>query len=340
MIEDAIKKTVAAVNLNRNEARLVMNLIMDGQATPAQITGLLVGLVQKGETAEEVTGFVESMREHAVKIEIDDKDAVDGCGTGGDNKHSFNISTAAAIVASAAGVTIAKHGNRSVSSKCGSADLLEATGGNVDPGPEKVAEMINTIGFGFLFAPRFHPAMKHAAVPRRELGSRTVFNLLGPMTNPAGVRRQVIGVYDKSVMRLMIEVLQATGSEHVIVAHSRDGFDEFSISAPTGYLELKDARITDHSVVPEELGLHSGDSDAVMGGDADANLAILNNVLDGKQGPCRDAVIINTGAMIYVGGLADSIRHGVGIAGETIDTGKARKKLNDWISAGGIEQPS
>ena len=340
MISDAIKQVIIGTNLTRDEARSVMNLIMDGKATPVQIAGLLVALVQKGETAEEVTGFVESMRGHAVRIEIGDKNAVDGCGTGGDNKHSFNISTAAAIVASAAGVTIAKHGNRSVSSKCGSADLLEATGGNIDPGPEKVTEMINTVGFGFLFAPRFHPAMKHAAVPRRELGLRTVFNLLGPMTHPAGVRRQVIGVYDKTVMRLMIEVLQATGSEHVIVAHSRDGFDEFSISAPTDYLELKDGRISDHSVVPEELGLHAGDSEAVMGGDADANLAILNNVLDGKQGACRNAVVINAGAMIYVGGLADSIRQGVVIAGETIDTGKARKKLNNWISAGGIEQPS
>jgi anthranilate phosphoribosyltransferase len=338
MILDAIKQVILGTNLTRDEARLVMNQIMDGKATPAQIAGLLVALVKKGETAEEVTGFVESMRSHAVKIGIDDKNAVDGCGTGGDNKHSFNISTAAAVVASAAGVTIAKHGNRSVSSKCGSADLLEATGGNIDPGPEKVTEMINTVGFGFLFAPRFHPAMKHAAVPRRELGLRTVFNLLGPMTNPASVRRQVIGVYDKSVMRLMIEVLQATGSEHVIVAHSRDGFDEFSISAPTDYLELKDGRITDHFVTPDELGFHSGQTNAVTGGDADANLAILIDVIDGKQGPCRDAVVINAGAMIYVGGLADSIRHGVVIAGETIDTGKAKKKLNDWITTGSAEK--
>lgn len=334
MILDAIKQVIVGTNLTCDEARSVMNQIMDGKATPAQIAGLLVALVQKGETAEEVTGFVESMRAHAVKVVIADKNAVDGCGTGGDNKHSFNISTAAALVASAAGVTIAKHGNRSVSSKCGSADLLEATGGDIDPGPERVTEMINDIGFGFLFAPRFHPAMKYAAVPRRELGLRTVFNLLGPMTNPAGVKRQVIGVYDKSVMRLMIEVLQATGSEHVIVAHSRDGFDEFSISAPTDYLELKDGRITDHSVAPDELGLHSGHTNAVAGGDTDANLAILNDVLVGNQGPCRDAVVINAGAMIYVGGLADSIRQGVVIAGETIDTGKAREKLNDWIDTG------
>ncbi|HUV30442.1 MAG TPA: anthranilate phosphoribosyltransferase [Acidobacteriota bacterium] len=332
MIQELLKKVLAKGDLTRSEAQTAMNLIMDGKATSAQIAGLLIGLMQKGEATDEVAGFVDAMREHAVKIDIDDPHAVDGCGTGGDDSQTFNISTAAAIVTSAAGVTVAKHGNRSVSSRCGSADLLEATGGNIDPGPDRVAKAINEVGFGFLFAPRFHPAMKHAAATRRELGIRTVFNVLGPMTNPAGVKRQVIGVYDRTVMRLMIEVMKTTGSEHVIMAHSREGHDEFSMSSPTDYLELKDGRIAEHSVQPEDLGLKSYAPGSVAGGGSQTNLEILTRVLKGDAGPYRDAVLINAGAMIYVGGAAESIRDGLAAAAGAVDTGRAREVLEHWIT--------
>lgn len=334
MMKEAIAQVMGGQDLSRDEARSVMNLIMHGNATPAQIAGLLVALINKGEKTQEVAGFVTAMRNNAVNIKVKDERAIDGCGTGGDSKHSFNISTVAAIVASAAGATVAKHGNRSVSSRCGSADLLEAAGGDIDPGPEPVATAIDQLGFGFLFAPRFHPAMKHAAIPRRELGLRTVFNLLGPMTNPAGVRRQVIGVYANSVMRLMIEVLQATGSEHVIVAHSRDGFDEFSISATTDYLELKDERIVEYSISPVDVGLGVSNAQAVGGGDVAENLRILNSVLDGEKGACRDAVLLNAGAMIYVADKAGSIRHGVCLAAAAIDNGSARERLGGWVMSG------
>jgi anthranilate phosphoribosyltransferase len=331
MIKDLIKKVLAHSNLTRDEARSGMDLIMDGQATPAQIAGLLVALQTKGETAEEVAGFVESMRLHTVKIDIKDTNAVDGCGTGGDDSHSFNISTAAALVVAASEITVAKHGNRSVSSKCGSADLLEATGGNVDPGPDKVEHSINEIGFGFLFAPRFHPSMKHAAAPRKELGIRTVFNVLGPMTNPAGVKRQVIGVFDPAVMRLMIEVMAMTGSERIIMAHAHGGLDEFSVTGPTAWLELKDGQITENVTDPDQLGLVTYPEGALVGGDTTANLTILNHLLDGEKGPYRDAVLVNAGAMIYVADKAESIREGIEVAAKAVDSGAARELLDNWV---------
>ncbi len=333
MLKPHLQKLLAGESLSMTEASEAMDIIMGGQATSAQIAHLLVALKQKGETADEVAGFVTAMRQHAVRLTLDDADAVDGCGTGGDGAHTFNISTAAAMVAAAAGVTVAKHGNRSISSHCGSADLLEAAGGNIDPGPETVQQNVNQGGFGFMFAPRFHPAMKHAAGPRKELGVRTVFNILGPMSNPAGVTRQVIGVYDKTLLPLFVDVLEMTGSKHVIVAHARDGLDEFSVAAATDYVELRDGNRAERVLEPEELGLSRHDTDSLRGGDAMHNLAILHRVYAGETGSYRDSVVLNAGAMIYVGGKADSIAEGVTIAQTALDTGATRALFEKWVHA-------
>ena len=333
MIQHAVKKILAGENLSFDEATQAMDFIMDGNATDAQIAGLIISLKQKGETSDEVAGFVSSMRAHSNKIVLSDENAVDGCGTGGDGSNSFNVSTAAAIVTAAAGATVAKHGNRSVSSKCGSSDLLEKTGGKLDCSIENVEKIINDIGFGFMFAPMYHTAMKYAAGPRRDLGVRTVFNILGPMTNPAAVNRQVIGVYDKSLMPLMADVLRKTGSQHVIIAHGQDGMDEFSISTPTDYFELKDGNITQRTVSQDEVGLKKYDSNALIGGDAVYNLSILNDVLDGIKSAYRDAVLFNAGAMLYVASKSESIQAGVELASKAIDSKAAKEKLKQWVEA-------
>jgi len=333
MIKDAIKAILSGKSLDQTNARSVMDQIMNGEATQVQIAGLLIALKQKGESTDEVAGFVLSMREHSVKIEIDSPHAVDGCGTGGDSAHTFNISTAASLVTAAAGVTVAKHGNRSVSSKCGSADLLAAIGAEIDPGPEQVTAHINQTGFGFMFAPRFHPAMKHAAAPRRELGVRTIFNILGPMTNPASVKRQVIGVYDRALMPLMAEVLQMTGSQHILLVHSDDGLDELSVTAPTNVYETKAGEIFQRIVRPEDVGLKTYPSGSLVGGEATENHDILKRVLSGEPSAYRDAILFNSGAMIYVSGSAASIEAGVKTAAEAIDSGQAISKLNEWVAA-------
>ena len=332
-MKDYIKKVIEGRNLARDEASNVMETIMQGDATPAQIAGLLVALKLKGEKSEEVAGFAQTMRKHSLKITIADQNAVDGCGTGGDSKQSFNISTAAAIVAAAAGVTVAKHGNRAVSSACGSADLLEACGGNIDPGPELVEKTINNLGFGFMFAPRFHPAMKYAAAPRKELGVRTVFNILGPMTNPADVKRQVIGVYDKKLLPLVADVMQLLGAAHVLVVHSRDGLDEFSVGAPTDYIELSDGEKKTLAITPLEVGLKTHATDSLKGGNAETNFKIMRGVFEGENNSYREAVLFNAGAMIYVSGKVETLWDGVSMARDAVDWGAARKKLQDWIDA-------
>ncbi len=331
MIKEALKKILAGNNLSIDEASLVMDSIMRGEATPVQIAGFIIALKQKGEKAEEVAGMVQSMRSHSVKIKLDDPNAVDGVGTGGDGAHTFNISTASAIVAASAGVTIAKHGNRSVSSKCGSADLLEKTGGNIDPDPDKVADNINKHKFGFMFAPRFHPAMKHAAGPRKELGVRTVFNILGPMTNPAGVKRQLTGVYSKELMPLMADVLNLTGSEHIIVVHSQDGLDELSISAPTDYIEIKNGEQTSNTISPEDLGLNKYPGNAIIGGNPQYNFTILQDVLEGIKSPYRDATLLNAAGLIYLGEKAESIAEGMSVAANAVDSGAAKELLAVWV---------
>jgi len=335
MITEFLLKVLAGEHLTTEEASQAMSQIMTGSATPAQIGGFLIAMKQKGETPEEVAGFVVAMRNHSVRIELDENcaDAVDGCGTGGDGANTFNISTAASLVVAAAGVPVAKHGNRSVSSKCGSADLLTGLGGEIDPGPDVVKRNIEEVGFGFMFAPRFHPAMKHAALPRRELAVRTIFNILGPLTNPAGVRRQVIGVYSREVMYLMAEVLALTGAEHVLVAHSRDGLDEFSITAPTDYIEVKNGWIARNSLSSEDVGLPERYPGVLEGGDVMYNRAILNDMFEGVESAYRDAVLLNAGAMLYVAGRVESIREGVVRGGKAIDTGKAKELLDRWASA-------
>ncbi len=331
MIQDALKQVLSGATLSTEEAAIVMDQIMTGQATPAQIAGLLVALRQRGEKAEEIAGFALSMRRHAVRIHMFEDHAVDGCGTGGDSAHTFNISTAASIVASAAGVNVAKHGNRSVSSLCGSADLLESTGGNIDPGPMKVELTLSKLGFGFMFAPRFHPAMRHAAPVRKELGIRTVFNVLGPLTNPAGVQRQVIGVYDRSLMVLLADVVRLLGCKHALVVHSTDGLDEFSVTDMTEYIEVSPYGQALRRIAPEDVGLTRHPAGSLEGGDAPTNARILNDVLDGRKSAYRDAVAFNAGAMIYVGAKAGDIRDGVKIALESIDSEAAKHKLQAWI---------
>ncbi|MFH1687283.1 MAG: anthranilate phosphoribosyltransferase [bacterium] len=328
-----IRKILSGEHLSIDEAKTAMTTIMNGEATPAQIAGFLIALKTKGVTAQEVAGLVSVMKDNAVRIELDDPLAVDGCGTGGDGGHTFNISTAASLVAAGAGVTVAKHGNRSVSSRCGSADLLEAAGGKIDADSQTVQRNINEVGFGFMFAPRFHPAMKHVAGPRQELGVRTVFNILGPMSNPALVTRQVIGVYDKALLSLMVEALELAGAEHVIVAHSHEGLDEFSVIGPTGYVELRGGRRSHAVISPEDVGLARYAPESLAGGDAEANLGILHRVLGGQKGACRDATVFNAGAMIYVGGKAASIGDGVKLAQQSIDSGNARAKLRAWVEA-------
>lgn len=331
MISDLLNKVFARQHLTIEQAAAAMDAIMRGKWTPAQIAGLIIALKQKGETPDEVAGFVKSMRLHSVRINLKNGHAVDCCGTGGDGSHSFNISTAAAFVAAAGGATVAKHGNRSVTSKCGSADLLEALGGKIDAPPINVQQHIDEVGFGFMFAPLFHPAMKHAAGPRKELGVRTVFNLLGPMTNPAGVKRQVVGVYDKTVMGLMAEVLLLTGSEHVMVVHSHDGLDEFSACAASDYVELRNGELVSRTVSPAEVGLSQHPAESLVGGDTQTNMGILKSIFDGEKSAYRDAVAFNAGAVLYVSGLADTLRDGTALALDVMSKGAASKKLRQWI---------
>lgn len=330
MLKEHLTKILDGVSLSQDEARQAADVVMDGQASSIQIAGFLIALRMKGETAPEVAGFVESMRAHSVKVTLTDDNAVDGVGTGGDGAHSFNISTASGIAAAAAGVTVAKHGNRSASSKCGSADLLEATGGNIDPGAERVEHLINEIGFGFMFAPRFHPAMKHAMPSRKELGVRTVFNILGPMTNPAGVKRLLLGVYSKELMPLVAEVLSLTGIEHAMIVHSHDGLDEISVCAPTDYLQLKDGETIAGVITPDDCGLQTYPTGALGGGDAAENLTILNSILDREKSAYRDAVLINAGVMLQVAGKVDSLADGVAAVAGAIDNGMARDKITRW----------
>jgi anthranilate phosphoribosyltransferase len=312
----------------------LMQHIMGGQLTAAQIAAVLVALRVKGETVTEIAAAAEVMRELSTKVHVhDDGHLIDTCGTGGDGTQTFNISTAAAIVAAAAGAKVAKHGGRSVSSKCGSADILEKLGVNVNLTPERVAHCVENIGVGFMFAPNHHIAMKHAAPVRRELGVRTLFNLLGPLTNPAGAKNQVMGVFLRDLTTKLAHVLQQLGSRHVLVVHGSDGMDEISISAPTFIAELKDGKISEYTVTPEEFGLKSAPVNAIQVSDADSAMAMLVSVLDNQAGAARDIVLLNAGAAIYVAGLADSLANGVKKAAEIISSGAAKHKLAQLIEA-------
>ena len=312
----------------------LMQHIMGGQLTAAQIAAVLVALRVKGETVTEIAAAAEVMRDLSTKVKVqDDGHLIDTCGTGGDGTQTFNISTVSAIVAAAAGAKVAKHGGRSVSSKCGSADILEKLGVNVNLTPDQVAHCVENIGVGFMFAPNHHIAMKHTAPVRRELGVRTLFNLLGPLTNPAGAKNQVMGVFLRDLTTKLAHVLQQLGSRHVLVVHGSDGMDEISISAPTFIAELKDGKISEYTVTPEEFGLKSAPVNAIQVSDADSAMAMLVSVLDNQAGAARDIVLLNAGAAIYVAGLADSLANGVKKAAEIISSGAAKHKLAQLIEA-------
>ena len=330
-IQDAIDRVVNKRDLEGSEMQSVMREIMQGEATPAQIGGFLVGLRMKGETVTEIAAAAEVMRSMADKVEIDCPNLVDVVGTGGDGSHTFNISTAASFVVAAAGARVAKHGNRSASSKSGSADLLELAGANLDLTPPQVAECINATGIGFMFAPRHHGAMRHAIGPRRELGTRTIFNMLGPLTNPAGVKNQLVGVYAADLVRTVAEVLQRLGSEHVLVVHSEDGLDELSIAAMTGVAELKDGNLSEYRISPEDFGLKRNSLDDIRVTSVRDSLELVNTVLDNQAGTARDIVCLNAGAAIYAAGVAETLNEGVEKAQAVIAAGTAKQKFNEFI---------
>lgn len=322
-IATAIANVVERHDLSAGDMEAVMRSIMTGQATPAQIGGFLIGLRMKGETVDEIAAAAKVMRDLATRVDVDGPHLVDTCGTGGDGASTFNISTASAIVTAAAGARVAKHGNRSVSSSSGSADVLEAAGVKLDLTPEQVAACIDRIGVGFLFAPQHHSAMKHAIGPRKEMRVRTLFNLLGPLTNPAGAPNQVLGVFSPDWVEPLARVLKRLGSEHVLVVHAEDGLDEISIGAPTRVAELKGGDISVYTVTPEDFGLQRADLSTIAVEDAEQSLAMIKEVFADQPGPARDIVCLNAGAAIYAAGLTPSLADGVVLASEVIRSGKA-----------------
>lgn len=328
MIKDAIQQLIERKDLSREVARQVMDQIMSGQATDAQIAGFLVALRCKGETAEEIAGCAETMRQKATAVRTSRQPLIDTCGTGGDHSGTFNISTTVAFVAAGAGLCVAKHGNRAMSSQCGSADVLQALGINVEISPAQVGACLDEAGIGFLFAPKLHGAMKHAIVPRRELGTRTVFNVLGPLTNPAGARRQLIGVYSPALTEKVAQVLSTLGSERAIVVHGSDGLDELTLTGPSQVAELKEGQVSTYEVRPEAFGLKTAPASALKGGDAPHNAQILGAVLKGEEGPRRDIVLLNAAAAIAAGGLAADLQEGLNRARESIASGKALAALD------------
>ncbi len=331
-VQAALRSLIAGQDLDREEMATVMRQIMGGEATPAQIGGFLVALRMKGETVDEITAAAEVMRALASPVAVEKDFIVDTCGTGGDGARTFNISTTSALVAAAAGARVAKHGNRSVSSASGSADVLEAAGVNLVLTPAQVAKCINEVGIGFMFAPQHHGAMKHAIGPRREMGVRTIFNVLGPLTNPAGAPSQVIGVFDDAWRRPLAAVLERLGSRHAMVVHADDGMDEISICAPTRVSELKDGRIEDYTIEPEDFGLRRYPDAGVIKAETVADsLALMNSVLAGESGAARDIVLLNAGAAIYVAGRSPSLGEGVDQAVAVIDCGAARERLKALV---------
>lgn len=330
-ITTAIATIIERRDLSPDEMAVVMRLIMTGQATPAQIGGFLVGLRMKGETVDEITAAARVMRELATAVNVSGPHLVDTCGTGGDGAGTFNISTASAIVTATAGGRVAKHGNRSVSSSSGSADVLEAAGVKLDLNPVQVAACIDRVGVGFLFAPQHHSAMKHAIGPRKELRVRTLFNLLGPLTNPAGAPNQVLGVFSADWVEPLAYVLKQLGSQHVLVVHAEDGLDEISIAAPTRVAELRDGEVSLYTITPEEFGMQRTSLDAVTVNSAMQSLAMIEAVFDNKPGPAHDIVCLNAGAAIYAADLAASLKDGVALASEVIASGRVKQTLASLI---------
>ncbi|MBY0579857.1 MAG: anthranilate phosphoribosyltransferase [Burkholderiales bacterium] len=331
--QEALTALIEKKDLSRDEMVSVMRGIMSGEMTPVQIAGIVVALRSKGETVTEIASAASVMRELSAKVNVPpDMHLIDTCGTGGDGAHTFNISTASAIVAAAAGAKVAKHGGRSVSSTCGSADALERLGVNVSLTPDEVARCIGEIGIGFMFAPSHHSAMRFAAPVRRELGVRTIFNLLGPMTNPADAKNQVIGVYHQDLVRKFAEVLKTLDSRHVLIVHGMDGLDEISLSGETFVAELKDGEIFEYRLKPEDFGFAVSPMESIRVDDAQGSCRLLLDAIENRPGAARDIVALNAGASIYVAGLAGSIPDGVSIAGEMISNGMARAKLDELIA--------
>lgn len=326
MIKEAIAKLIKGVDLTEAEMTGVMNEVMTGGASPAQIGSFLTALRMKGEVVDEITGAAKVMREKATKVDAPEG-VVDTCGTGGDGSMTFNISTAAAFVAAGSGLTVAKHGNRSVSSRSGSADVLRALGVNIEAEVSCVEECIRTARIGFLFAPMLHGAMKYAAPVRREIGIRSIFNILGPLTNPAGAKRQVIGVYDPALTDLLAKVLHNLGSERAFIVRGEDGLDEITLASETRVTELKEGSIRTYHIRPEDFGFERCSPDDLKGGDPDENAEIIFGVLEGKKGPARDIVILNAAAAITAGGLASKIEEGIALAHGSIDSGQAMERL-------------
>ena len=325
---ESIKKVVEGFNLTREEAREVMEIIMNGEATDAQIGGFLIAMRLKGETVEEIASFTRVMREKATHIEAGTADVLDTCGTGGDGAHTFNISTVTAFVAAGAGITVAKHGNRSVSSQCGSADVIRELGVNIDIPPQKVSECLKKTGIAFLFAPKLHASMKYAIEPRRELGIRTFFNILGPMTNPAGAKRQLIGVYSEELVETVAGVLADLGSVRAFVVHGNDGLDEITTTSETFVAEVNNGKVSTYTVNPEDFHIKKCSHGDLLGGDTAENAAIFKSILSGETGPKRGIVMLNSAFAICAGGGADTPQEGLKVAEKSIDSGAAMDKYN------------
>jgi len=330
VIKEAISTLVSGHSLTMEQAAQVMEEIMNGEVTRAQFGAFVTALRLKGETVDEIAGLAKTMRAKAIRVTIAGP-AVDTCGTGGDGSASFNISTAAAFVAAGAGLKVAKHGNRAMSSQCGSADVLEALGTRIDLGAEQVQRCLQEVGIGFMFAPVFHPAMKYATTPRREIGIRTVFNILGPLTNPAGARAQVLGVPDELLVEKLALVLHSLGCQHAMVVHGDDGLDEITVTGKTRVCELKDGRTISYSLSPEDFRLPRASLDSLRGGTVDENAAQLRNILAGTPGPKRDVVVMNAAAVLLTGDRVKTLQQGISLAEEVIDSGHALTKLERLI---------
>jgi len=330
MIKEAIQSLVSGKSLTADEAAAVMEEIMQGEATPAQFGAFVTALRLKGETADEIIGMARTMRARAVPVKVSGA-VVDTCGTGGDASHTFNISTAAAFVAAGAGLKVAKHGNRAMSSHCGSADVLEALGVKIDLSAGGVQRCLEEVGIGFMFAPMFHPAMKYAAAPRREIGIRTVFNILGPLTNPAGAKAQVLGVFDGSLLEKLAMALQGLGSSHVLAVHGEDGLDEITVTGPTQICELKEGAIKNYTVSPEDFGLPGAGAADLKGGTAEENAGLLRRVLGGEAGHPLNAVLMNAGAVILAGDRVNTLEEGIALAREAVSSGQALAKMEQLV---------
>ena len=330
MIRESINTVVSGQSLTMEEASSVMREIMEGEATPAQLGAFLTALALKGETTQEIAGMARVMREMALRVDVDGE-LVDTVGTGGDGKNTFNISTATAFIAAGAGLKVAKHGNRAASGSCGSADVLEALGVQIELSPEAVARCINEVGVGFMFAPAFHPAMRHAGPVRREIGIRTVFNILGPLTNPAGAQTQLLGVAFPELGGFMAEVLGLLGSHHAMIVHGAGGLDEISLSGDTSVWEVRGGQVEEWTLRVEDTGLPKTPIEAIRGGSKEENAATMRRLFQGEQGPVRNMVLLNSAGVLMVGDKTETIRHGVEMSAGIIDSGAALAKLDQMV---------